>query len=218
MCGDLGWVGSSEGSGGIARSEARLCPALPSVVPTVPRLRLAYPAHQAPPCGSAPAISTPSGEGWLRLARRAAESPAVQGAPRLPRCLPLLRHSLTEELLPFLDHSIHDPAASRLARRSHSRKELGRQVSRRRAAPARACFALPACTFGGSLSPTTSRTPRCSDVPHPRMQPSKPLSEEEELQRALQLSMAAAGGAALGGSSYGGSGAGTSGTGHLQDE
>lgn len=54
--------------------------------------------------------------------------------------------------------------------------------------------------------------------PHPRMQPSKPLSEEEELQRALQLSMAAAGGAALGGSSYGGSGAGTSGTGHLQDE
>ncbi|PRW20356.1 UBX domain-containing [Chlorella sorokiniana] len=84
---------------------------------------------------------------------------------------------LTEELLPFLDHSIHDPGAARLARRSRSRRDLGRQ-------------------------------------------PSKPLTEEEELQRALEMSMAEAGGGGGGlargssglGGSYGGttSGAGTS--------
>ncbi|KAI7835353.1 hypothetical protein COHA_010735, partial [Chlorella ohadii] len=97
----------------------------------------------------------------------------VTGAPMWQRTGFINAERLTEELLPFLDHSIHDPGAARLARRSRSRKELGRQ-------------------------------------------PSKPLTEEEELQRALEMSMQEAaggggggGGLARGGSSYGGSLGGT---------
>lgn len=103
----------------------------------------------------------------------------VTGAPMWQRTGFIDAERLTEELLPFLDHSIHDPGAARLARRSRSRRDLGRQ-------------------------------------------PSKPLTEEEELQRALEMSMAEAGGVgggglARGGSSYGGSYGGTTSGGGASD-
>ncbi|KAL4431383.1 hypothetical protein ABPG75_006639 [Micractinium tetrahymenae] len=91
---------------------------------------------------------------------------------------------LTEELLPFMELSINDPGASRLARRNRSRRELG----------------------GASR------------------QSSVPMSEEDELQRALEMSMAEAGGAAAGGGrggrapSAGGSGVYSSGAGTDMEE
>lgn len=91
---------------------------------------------------------------------------------------------LTEELLPFMELSINDPGASKLARRSRSRREMG----------------------GASR------------------QSSVPMSEEDELQRALEMSMAEAGGAAAGGGraggapSAGGSGLASSGPGTDMEE
>ncbi|PSC74669.1 UBX domain-containing 2 isoform X1 [Micractinium conductrix] len=76
---------------------------------------------------------------------------------------------LTEELLPFLDYSIHDPGAARLARRARSRKDLG----------------------------AAGR------------QPSGQMNEDEELQRALAMSLAGGGGAGGAGGSAPSSGPGT---------
>lgn len=113
--------------------------------------------------------------------------------------------SLTEELLPFLDHSIHDPGAAGLARRSRSRKDLGQQVWRLGGnAGSRVRAALPPCALPrlAALHLPVSNRPRA--LPGIALKPSKPMAEDEELQRALEMSMAdAATGGDLSGSPSG---------------
>ncbi|KAI3424405.1 hypothetical protein D9Q98_009957 [Chlorella vulgaris] len=86
---------------------------------------------------------------------------------------------LTEELLPFMEHGIHDPAASRLARRAHNRKD-----------GSSAAGAAAAASAGQARPP----------------QASQQLDGDEELQRALQMSMAHAGGGGAAGDASGLSG------------